>query len=275
MTLRKFVDVTWRPAVLIFLSLVTLYPVWFIVQTALKTPAEYAVNPTGLPAHFTLHNFTNVLTNLPVPQWMLNSILVTVTSICIATICAFLAAYAIVFGKPRGSSAFLNVNLAFMAIPPVALLVPMFVLMVQLGLINTLPSVIIFYAGLNIPFSVFFLVSFLREVPPELVEAAQVDGAGPGHTLFKVVFPLSAPAVTTLVLVNSIWVWNELLIALVFLQSDTSRTLMAGLTTFQGRFANNEPLIMAGVFVSILPLVITYILGQRFFIRGLTAGLGK
>ena len=265
----------WRPAILILLSLITLYPIWFILQTALKTSPGYAVNPTGLPAHVTFGNFVSVVRDLPVPRWMLNSILVTIASVGAATIVGYFAAYGMVFGRPRGASALLNANLAFMAIPPVVLLVPMFTLMVQIGLINTLPSVMLFYAGLNVPFSIFFLVNFLREIPGDLIEAAQIDGASPLRALIQVVLPLSAPAVTTLVLVNSIWVWNELLIALVFLQNDSSRTLMAGLTTFQGRYSNNEPLIMAGVFVSILPLIITYIAGQRFFIRGLTVGMGK
>jgi hypothetical protein len=134
-----------------------------------------------------------------------------------------------------------------MVIPPVALLIPMFIFMVDIGLINSLPSVIIFYSGLMLPFSVFFFVNFFRQFPIELIEAATVDGARPWTILRRVVLPISAAATFTLVIVNAIWVWNELLIALVFLQDESRRTLMAGLTLFQGRYATNQPLVLAGV----------------------------
>ena len=102
-----------------------------------------------------------------------------------------------------------------------------------------------------------------------------MDGAGQLRTLWSVIMPLSAPAIVTVVVVNAVWVWNELLIALVFLQDDNARTLTAGLTFFQGRFIQNEPLVMTGALIATVPMLLLYIVGQRFFIRGLTAGFGK
>ncbi len=134
---------------------------------------------------------------------------------------------------------------------------------------------IIFYSGLNVPFGVFFFTNFFRQFPGELIEAATVDGSNPLTTLRRIVLPISAAAVFTLVIVNAIWVWNELLIALVFLQNENQRTLMSGLTLFQGRYVTNEPLVMAASFLSILPVLFVYLAGQRFFVRGLTAGIGK
>jgi len=115
----------------------------------------------------------------------------------------------------------------------------------------------------------------MQNIPEELYDAARIDGAGQLRTLFSVIMPLSAPAVITVVVVNAVWVWNELLIALVFLQDDNARTLTAGLTFFQGRFIANEPLLMAGMLWATVPMIVLYLLGQRFFIRGLTAGFGK
>jgi ABC-type glycerol-3-phosphate transport system permease component len=160
-------------------------------------------------------------------------------------------------------------------VPPVTLLVPMFVFMVDTGFVNHLQSVIIFYTGLLVPFAIFFLANFFRTVPVELIEAASSEGAGPFTVLRRIVMPLSGAATFTLVIVQAIWVWNELLIALVFLQNESSRTLMAGLTQFQGRFATNEPLVLAGALISIAPIVVLYLSGQRFFVRGLTAGIGR
>jgi ABC-type glycerol-3-phosphate transport system permease component len=273
--MRRLARITTRQAVLLLMALVSLYPLWFVVQTALKTNEDYTLSPTGFPAHPTLRNLDDVLFDLPVPRWALNSAIVTVVAVVITTAIAMLAAYAIVFSRMRGRELLLRTNLALMVIPPVALLLPMFVLMVDVGLINTLPSVIVFYSGLMLPFSVFFFVNFFRQFPGELIEAATVDGASPLQSLRRIVLPISAAATFTLVIVNAIWVWNELLIALVFLQDENQRTLMAGLTLFQGRYATNQPLVLAGALISILPVILVYLAGQRFFVRGMTAGIGR
>ncbi|MGH3733892.1 MAG: carbohydrate ABC transporter permease [Acidimicrobiales bacterium] len=264
-----------RQALLILLSVVSLYPVWFMLSTALKTTSYYTQNPTGLPYHPTLANFHSVLTNWPLLSWMRNSLIVTAVAVGVSTVISIMAAYAIVFSRAHGREALFRTNIALMAIPPVALLVPMYILMVNLHLINQLPSVMIFYTGLMIPFSIFFFVNFFREIPLELIEAAHIDGAPNRRILRKVVMPLSGASTITLVIVNAIFVWNELLVALVFLQSNSSRTLMAGLALYQGRYVTDEPLLMSAAFLSILPLGVLYIFGQRFFVRGLTAGMGK
>ena len=273
--MKRFAISLIQQILLITLSLVSLYPLWFVVQTALKTPQAYALNPSGLPQAPTLANFFSLFHVMPFGRWTLNSVVVSLMSVAAATLIAVLAAYAIVFGRFLGQRVFFNLNIALMALPPVALIVPLFTLMVQGGLINTLPSVMLVYTVLLIPFSVFFLVNFFRELPLELVEAATIDGASHGRILFQIVMPLSVATTATLVIVNAIWVWNELLFALVFLQNNDQRTVMAGLALFQGRFATNEPLMMAGAFLSILPLLVLYLASQRFFIRGMTAGIGK
>ena len=260
---------------LISLSLVSLYPLWFVVQTALKTPQAFTSDPTGLPQAPTLANFLALFAVMPFAHWMLNSVVVTVISVIAATLIAVLAAYAVAFGRFFGQRVFLELNIALMALPPVALVVPLFTLMVRTGLINTLPSVMLVYTGLTIPFSIFFLVNFFKELPYELIEAATIDGASPMLILVRIVMPLSVATTSTLVIVNAIWVWNELLFALVFLQNNEQRTLMAGLALFQGRYSTNEPLMMAGAFLSILPLVVLYLGSQSFFVRGMTAGIGK
>jgi raffinose/stachyose/melibiose transport system permease protein len=262
-------------AFLIIICLAALYPVWFIASTALRSNAAYQLDPTGFPSHPTLGSVRNMLFDQPLPRWMWNSFLVTVSSVAISTFFALLAAYAAVFGRFRGHSIFVSTSVALMVVPPVTLLVPMFVFMVDSGLVNHLQSVIIFYTGLLVPFAVFFMASFFRTIPNELIEAAASEGAGPFTVFRRIVLPLSGAASFTLIIVQAIWVWNELLIALVFLQDESSRTLMAGLTQFQGRFVTNEPLVLAGALLSILPVVVLYLSGQRFFVRGLTAGIGK
>lgn len=260
---------------LVLVCVASIYPIWFIVQTSFKTNQAYTLDPLGLPTRPTIGSFRQLLGSLPVLRWGMNSAIVTLASAAASTAVALLASYAFVFGKFKGHGVLLNANIALMVVPPVALLTPMFTLMVNLHLINHLPSVIIFYVGLFLPFSVFFLVNFLRTVPFELIEAAKMDGLSAFGTLRHIVAPLASPALFTLMLVNIIYGWNELLIALVFLQDDNSRTLMAGLAVFQGRYVTQQPLVMAGAFLSIVPILLLYVFGQRFFVKGLTAGIGK
>jgi len=262
-------------AFLIIICLSALYPLWFIASTAIRSNAAYQLDPTGFPRHPTLGALRTILFHQPLPRWMWNSFLVTVSSVAVSTFVALLAAYAAVFGRFPGHRIFLSTSVALMIVPPVTLLIPMFVFMVDAGIVNHLQSVIIFYTGLLIPFAVFFMTGFFRTIPQELIEAAASEGAGPFTVFRRIVLPLSGAASFTLIVVQAIWVWNELLIALVFLQNESSRTLMAGLAQFQGRFVTNEPLVLSGALISILPVVVLYLSGQRFFVRGLTAGIGK
>ena len=271
----RLVGVLSRHAFLILISLAALYPLYFIAATAIRSNAAYQLNPTGFPSHPTLASLRSMILHQPLPRWMWNSFLVTVSSVAVSTLIALLAAYAAVFGRFRGHRLFLSTSVALMVVPPVTLLVPMFVFMVDTGFVNHLQSVIIFYTGLLVPFAIFFMTGFFRTIPQELIEAAASEGAGPFTVFRRIVLPLSGAASFTLIVVQAIWVWNELLIALVFLQNESSRTLMAGLTQFQGRYVTNEPLVLAGALLSILPVVVLYLSGQRFFVRGLTAGIGK
>jgi raffinose/stachyose/melibiose transport system permease protein len=141
-----------------------------------------------------------------------------------------------------------------------------------LNALNTYWVAMVIYAGMMLPFSTFLLVTYFQTIPRELLEAARIDGAGSLRTLISVVLPLSRPALVTVVIVQSLWAWNEVLIALVFLQQDNLRTLMVGLTVFQSRYQLDVPLVMAGMLWATIPMLALYFAGQRFFIRGLTAG---
>jgi ABC-type glycerol-3-phosphate transport system permease component len=125
------------------------------------------------------------------------------------------------------------------------------------------------------PFSVYLLTSFFRSIPYELIESALMDGASHLRVLVQIVLPMSAPPLVTLVVVNALWAWNELLIALVFLPADELKTLMVGITVFRSRYNLDVPITMAGMLLASLPMVGLYLFGQRYFIRGLTAGAVK
>lgn len=262
-------------ALMIVVSVLTLYPLYFVVVTALKTQKEYATNRMLPPAHPTLHNFGDAFRDGELLRWMANSMIVTVAAVAVSTLIAALAAYPLSRRTFPGRKAFIGLNVMLMVIPPVVLVVPLFLLFVNLHLINSRLGVVLIYIGLLIPFSIFILVNFFATIPRSLEEAALIDGASTWRVLRFVISPLAAPAIVTVMVVNSVWVWNELLIAVVFLQDNEARTLTAGLTFFQGRFLTNDPLVMTGALIASLPMLAIYIAGQRFFIRGLSAGFGK
>jgi ABC-type glycerol-3-phosphate transport system permease component len=268
--LTGFMQVT-----LIIFSVLALYPVYYMVVTAFKTREGWLHNQFGLPSPITLQNFSDALSRGNIPLWFGNSVIVTIASIVVSTLVSALAAYSIARFRFRGRALFFNSSIALMVVPPAVLILPLFVFMVRIHLINTLTGVIIIYSGLLIPFSVFLLVSFFRSLPTELFDAAAIDGCNSFDTLWRITLPLSTPALVTLVVVNALFVWNELLIALVFLQSEDLKTLMPGLTLFKGHFSINEPLIMAGTLVATLPMILLFLFGQRLFVEGLTAGAVK
>ena len=264
-----------KQALLIAMSVFALYPLYYMVITAFKTREQYLNSQFMPPFRPTLENVLEALSQGDLLTWILNSVIVTVSSVLIATAVSVLAAYALARMDFYGRDAFLNGAVSLMVVPPVVLIVPLFLLMVEVGLINTLPSVIIVYTGLTIPISVYLLTNFFRALPYEIEEAARIDGCTTFGILWRIVLPLSAPALLTCVVVNALYVWNELLVALVFLQSNESRTLVAGLTLFKGQFSVNEPLVMSGALIATVPMLLLYLFGQRFFIRGLVAGSGK
>lgn len=264
-----------RHVVLLFAAFLALVPTLYMILTALKSDEEYAVDKLGLPDVLVLENFRAVLVDSPFLFWMVNSSILVAGSVLLSTAISVLGAYAIACMEFKGRNTLLAVSTSLMAVPPVVMIVPLFVLYTRLDLVSTYQGVIIIYAGLITPFSVYLLTTFFRTVPRELFEAARMDGAGAFTILLRVVLPLSAPALVTLVVVNSLYVWNDLLIAIIFMQDDAKRTLMAGISVFQGRYNNQVPLTMAGMVIASAPMFILYVMFQKQFIRGLMSGAIK
>lgn len=273
--LRGLATIVVRHALMLSIAVAAIYPVYYMIATSLKTRSAWTADQFGLPLNPTLENYGAVFSDGRIPVWFLNSLLVTGLSVILATVVATFAAYAIARIAFPGATFLLRMMVALMVIPPAVLILPLFLGFQPLGLVNTYQGVILIYAGMLVPISVFMLVSFFRTLPVELFEAARIDGASTLRVLASIVVPLSAPGFVTLIVVNSPWVWNELLIALVFLQDDGRRTLMAGLTLFKGHYSVNEPLVMAGTFIAALPMLLLFLGGQRFFVRGLVAGAVK
>jgi ABC-type glycerol-3-phosphate transport system permease component len=268
-------DSALKHGILLLATFLALVPSIFMILTSLKSQDEYTFNKVGLPLALVLDHFKSLFTDSPIFAWMGNSAILAVGAVILSTAVSCLGAYAIALMRFRGRSLLFSISTALMAVPPVVMIVPLFVLYTQLDLISTFRGTIIIYAGLITPFSVYLLTTFFRTLPRELFESARMDGAGDLFILWKIVLPLALPALLTLVVVNALYVWNDLIIAIIFLQDDSKRTLMAGISVFQGRYEAQIPLTMAGMVIASAPMLILYILFQKYFIQGLMAGAIK
>jgi len=264
-----------RQVPLALAALVILVPLYFMVVNSLKTNDAFINSPMGLPTHLSVRAYREAVAGRSVGLLFFNSAVISVASVVLATAFGALAAFALAKMQFRGREWFFRLMLPLMVVPPIALLVPQFKLMSVVGLVNHRASVIVIYVGLMLPFTVYLLRNFFLSFPDELLDAASLDGCSRLEALRRVVLPVSGPALVTAAIVNFVFAWNELLIALVFLQSDESRTLVVGLTVFQSRFSLDVPVLMAGLTVATVPVLLAYLFGQRYLVRGLLAGSTK
>ncbi len=264
-----------RQTLVIGATLLSLFPVYFMTVSAFKTKAEYINNKWGLPLSLNFANFNTALAGEKFFIRFANSTILTVGAVGLSLIIACLAAYAFARMEFPGKRTLYNVIRSLMVVPPVVMVVPLFVSMVKWHLINTYQGTILIYTGLLLPFSIYLMTNFFVTIPREIIESARIDGCSNLGVFWRIMMPLSAPAVITLIVVNALWVWNELLIALVFMQKDELKTLMVGIAAMRSRNYVDIPATMAGLLIATIPIVVVYMLGQRYFIRGLIGGAVK
>ena len=275
LTFRKLWAGFSRQIWVVIATLIVLFPIYFMLVSSFKTQAEYSANKWGLPHSLSLDNFNTAVAGNKFPLRFANSGILTVGSVAISLVIACLAAFAFARMQFPGKRLLFNLILSLMVIPPVVMIVPLFVSMVRWQLVNTYQGTILIYTGLLLPFSIYLMTNFFQTIPHEIIEAARMDGCSTLDVFWRIMLPLSGPAVVTLVVVNALWVWNELLIALVFMQKDELKTLMVGISALRSRNYVNIPATMAGLTIATIPIVVVYMLGQRYFIRGMVSGAVK
>jgi ABC-type glycerol-3-phosphate transport system permease component len=257
------------------LAVSALYPLVFLASTSLRTTSDYVHNPAGLPRSLTFENISSAFSQLHIGRLAINSLMVVVPAVALLTVISCLAAYALTHFEFPLRRTLLVLVVAMLALPPTVLLIPIFKLVLDAGLLNERLGLVLVYVALNLPFSIYLLASFMRSVPRELLSAAQIDGAGPLRILWSVVVPLVRPGLLTLVTLNFLILWNELLFSLVILQKEGSRTIMVGISQYQAHVEKTFGVISAGLLLSVIPPLIIFVVFQRSLARGLTAGAVK
>lgn len=258
-----------------WLGVVVLPYVWMLV-TSLKSPNELYVFPVRYwPAHPTLAGFAQLFESTPFARYMLNSSVVATGTCAIALTAATAASYALSRLPMRGKRVLLFVFLATQLFPAILLVIPLFVIMRSLHLLNTYGALILADAAFAVPFSTWLMTGFFNALPRELDEAATVDGCGRWQAFRYILLPLVAPGFAAAGTYIFLYSWNEFIYALTFTADVSSRTIPVGLQTFMGEFIIRWDLLMAGGVITAVPVIVMFMFVQRELIAGLTAGAVK
>jgi arabinogalactan oligomer / maltooligosaccharide transport system permease protein len=280
----------WIHAGLISFTLLTLYPVLWVLALAFsgqqsvgiidlpKDPSffERLRGVVPWPAHFSVKNFVDVMTEQPFGRWLLNSVMVSVMTTVLGVFLACTAAYAFSRFRFPGRDGGMLAFLVSQMFPGTLMLIPLFIIIVKwLGLGNTFWGLVIVYATTAIPFCVWMLKGYFDTIPIDIEESARIDGASPGTIFVRIILPLAKPAIAITALFSFMTAWNEFILASVFLEAESMYTAPVGLRFFVGGFSSQWGFFAAGSVIVSLPVVILFLYLQKYLVSGLTAGSVK
>ncbi len=257
--------------------LIILFPFLFVVFSSFKlNNSEIALSPFGLPEHFVWDNYVTAWVNAKINVYFLNSLYIAVLSSCITILIGAMMSFAVTrmrFGKI--SLLLFQLILLGMLIPNTSLMLPIYLLMQKMNVLNTHLALIIPYVANAIPFTVIIMAQFMKAIPSEIEEAAVVDGLSVGGIFAKMVLPLTIPAIVTVFIVNFLGNWNEFLLSNYFISNDELRTLPTGMVQFRDAYQSNYAQMSAGIVYSVVPVMVIYAVLQKKIIEGVTAGSVK
>ncbi|MBW8730400.1 MAG: carbohydrate ABC transporter permease [Terrabacter sp.] len=252
-----------------------LVPLLLMVSNSFRTNADLITDPLGLPSPPTTASYVEAWTTGNFATYFGNSLLVTVGAVAISTAVATMAAYALARGRSRIFRWLEALFLSGLMLPIHLAILPIFYLFDGLGLIDSRLGLMLMYAASGVPFSIFVLTTFFRQLPEELEEAAALDGASSWQTFWRIMVPLVRPAVATVAVFRFVPIWNDFLFPLVLLRSEDKYTLPVGLTSFFGENATNYSAVFAGLVITTVPLIVLFLVATKQIVAGLTAGMAK
>lgn len=270
---REKYDIGANIIVIIF-AICSLFPLYWLVTSSFKNSVDVVkMPPDWFPKSFTLSNYVDVFNNQPAFKWAYNSIVVSLVATLALLIVSAMAAYAFSKLRFKGKNFIFIIFISSLMIPKEVMIVPLFRIIQDFGMVNTLSGMI--WPNVATAFGVFLLKGFFDSIPDSLREAAKMDGASEFRIFFTIMLPLVKPGLGALFILNFVNVWNDYLWQLVVGQSDTSKTLMVGIATLMQDLNPNFAYKMAGATVGAIPMLIIFVLFQKYFTRGITIGSDK
>jgi multiple sugar transport system permease protein len=260
-------------AVLCAGALLAIIPLWYMVTVALQPKIFILEAPSGLiPRALTFQNFVDAWNGNHFSRYFANSLGVALATTLLSTVVSALAAYGFARYRFPGARLLFGVVLVSLMVPGVMLVIPQFLVARTLGLLNNLPGLVVVYVAMTFALNTFLLRGFFEELPRELEEAIFVDGGSPLTALRHVVLPLAQAPLATVAVFTFLFSWDEFTWALTALNHEDLRTLPVAIATFQSAHQTEWSLVFAAALIAVVPVIIAFIAGQRFFIRGLAAG---
>ncbi len=261
--------------ILVANTFIMLAPIIIMVFSAFKTNMDIFQRPFSLPDFGHIANFMKIWENTNFLRYLMNSFVVTGSSMVLILTLGTMAAYALGRYDFKGNGFILMFFVAGLTLPLKLAIIPLFILMRDLGILNNQLSLIFVYTAMGLPTTVFIMTGFIRTLPNELEDAARMDGASEARIMWSIMLPLVKPAMVIAGIQNVVPIWNDFFFPLVFIQNDNLKTLPQGLTTFMGEYATDYGALFSGLTLSAAPIIIIYILLSKQFISGMTAGAVK
>ncbi|MFV0131956.1 carbohydrate ABC transporter permease [Streptomyces sp. HMX87] len=261
-------------AFLLGLAVVVLYPLLWMVLNGFKSNAELFGNPFAFPTDFGFDNYRDAW-NRGVSNYLATSVLVTVTSTVATVFISAWAAYGLTRVNIPLNKVLTAVILGGLMLTPTVALVPLVRMFQSVGLYNSFWALLILYTAFRVPFTTFLIRAYMIDLPREVDEAAQIDGAGRWTAFWRIILPMCKPIITSTVLLHVLFAWNEYLFAMVFTNGSDVQTLPVGLTSLMSKHGTDFPVVFAGMVVAAVPVVLLFLFGQRYIVKGLADGIGK
>lgn len=259
----------------VILAIIYIFPFIIILVNSLKTKMEIVVTPLGLPEKWQFGNYVEAFKTMKFGKAFLNSLVITVFSVTIIVVGSSMTAYLFARYKWRINKFLFFLLIATMIIPFQTLMIPLVSIYGNLGLMNNRATLIYMYLGFGASLGVFLYHGFIKNIPKELEEAAMIEGYSTFKIFWKIIFPLLRPITATLVILDVLWIWNDFLLPSLILRHPDLRTIPLSTFYFYGSYSANWNLAMAGLVLSIIPVIIFYIFMQKYIIKGVMDGSGK
>jgi raffinose/stachyose/melibiose transport system permease protein len=256
-------------------TVLVLFPLFNMVASSFKSTREIFLSPYTMPASFRFQNYAAVWGRGGFGRYFLNSAYVTAVSMAFVLLFGSMAAFGVSRYRYRLSTLVYMLFLSGIMLPLKAAVIPLFILIKNLGLTDRHAALVLIFTAMGLPSTVFILSGFMKTIPYELEDAARIDGCNDLRIYRTVILPLSAPSIALVTIYNAVPIWNEFFFPLVFIQTNTRKTLPLGLSTFFGQYQTDWSLLFTGLSIAIIPMILLYLFLSKYFIKGLIAGAIK
>jgi len=261
-------------AIMMPIALVFLFPLYYMIINTMKTMKEMAFAPLAFPEKLYLDNYVKVINSIPIISGFINSLIITSASVILILLFGLMAAYPIVFNKNKLNKFLMIYLLCGFMIPFQAVIVPLSLTMGSLGLIDSIPGMILLKSA-GCTFTFFLSMGYMRSIPNTIREAAIVDGCSVFKVFWIIIMPLSTPIIATCAIYSTMQVWNDFIAANIFLHSTKNQTMMLLIYRAKGEFVVDWSLFMTTAFLTLIPIFAFYLIMQKYIIKGLVAGAVK